>query len=583
LTADFATAQIRIIPKKGDTSKLKNWRPISLLSNFYKILSRAINNRLKGVVNRVLSRAQKGFTKSRQIQEVIINIDETIFRCKEKNINGAMICVDQAKAFDSVDHAYMEKAFKFFNFGEKFIGWLKTIGTNRRACVLLGNGKVSNFFDLLKGTAQGDCPSPIVYNICAQILIFKIELDKNIRKLPIFDNLDPPEQSDEIFSYESNLETTKNESFADDSTTLTYFEYEDLAALKKNLEDFEKLSGLKCNFDKTVIMRIGNTDSLPDPRIAELGFAISNECKLLGFTISQSEDRYKKNFEQMDTKVRNVVNFWKIFNLSLYGKITIVKSLIYPILNYYLAILPATNEWLNETEKLIENFVLQHMNVSKEKCYLDPKFGGLGLFNPGIFFRALKCSWVKRCLLLKHDNWRRLLYAESGSAGLCYVQETDAAKFGPILRNILESFIFFRDCYGSVYNNFLMIPILNNKKFFFKLDGEQQVLDKVFMNNNFNALDDNRMRTLCWADLRDGTGTGNLKSINQLRLLLGDNTSAEAYRNLTFAHKKAIINYESKNSLCMPIHEFLNKKFKGSRKFRDLMMEAERKKRPNVR
>jgi hypothetical protein len=86
------------------------------------------------------------------------------------------------------------------------------------------------------------------------------------------------------------------------------------------------------------------------------------------------------------------------------------------------------------------------------------------------------------------------------------------------------------------------------------------------------------MRTLCWADLRDGTGTGNLKSINQLRLLLGDNTSAEAYRNLTFAHKKAIINYESKNSLCMPIHEFLNKKFKGSRKFRDLMMEAERKK-----
>jgi hypothetical protein len=98
LTADSATAQIRIIPKKGDTSKLKNWRPISLLSNFYKILSRAINNILKGVVNRVLSRAQKGFTKSRQIQEVIINIDETIFRCKEKNIKGAMICVDQAKA-----------------------------------------------------------------------------------------------------------------------------------------------------------------------------------------------------------------------------------------------------------------------------------------------------------------------------------------------------------------------------------------------------------------------------------------------------------------------------------------------------
>jgi hypothetical protein len=41
LVDSFSTAQIKIIPKKGDTTKLKNWRPISLLSIFYKILSRA--------------------------------------------------------------------------------------------------------------------------------------------------------------------------------------------------------------------------------------------------------------------------------------------------------------------------------------------------------------------------------------------------------------------------------------------------------------------------------------------------------------------------------------------------------------
>jgi hypothetical protein len=137
LTETFSTAQIKLIPKKGDTSKIKNWRPISLLSNFYKILSRAINNRLKKVVNRVLSRAQKGFTKTRQIHEVIINLSETIQFCEKNNIKGAMICVDQAKAFDSVDHQYMKKVFKFFGFGERFISWLTTIGTNRRACVIL--------------------------------------------------------------------------------------------------------------------------------------------------------------------------------------------------------------------------------------------------------------------------------------------------------------------------------------------------------------------------------------------------------------------------------------------------------------
>jgi hypothetical protein len=47
LSQSFKTASIKLIPKKGDASKLKNWRPISLLSCLYKVVSRALNNRLK--------------------------------------------------------------------------------------------------------------------------------------------------------------------------------------------------------------------------------------------------------------------------------------------------------------------------------------------------------------------------------------------------------------------------------------------------------------------------------------------------------------------------------------------------------
>jgi hypothetical protein len=138
--------------------------------------------------------------------------------------------------------------------------------------VLLNDGNISTIFQLLKGTAQGDCPSPIIYNICAQILIFKIELDNRIRKLPVFPEPQNLFGDGTTFSNESNFETSKNESFADDSTTLTYFGYADLAALKDNLENFSKLSGLKCNFEKRVIVRIGEINSPPDPRIFELGF-----------------------------------------------------------------------------------------------------------------------------------------------------------------------------------------------------------------------------------------------------------------------------------------------------------------------
>jgi hypothetical protein len=62
LTDVFRGATVKLIPNKGDLSQLKNWRPISLLSNVYKILSRALNNRLNRIVNRVLAELRRVLT-----------------------------------------------------------------------------------------------------------------------------------------------------------------------------------------------------------------------------------------------------------------------------------------------------------------------------------------------------------------------------------------------------------------------------------------------------------------------------------------------------------------------------------------
>ncbi len=90
LTASFKSSIIKLIPKKGDAHDIKKWRPISLLGCLYKVISRAVNNRLKSVINRFTSRAQKGFTNHRYIQEVLINVTEKISYCKKNNISGAL-------------------------------------------------------------------------------------------------------------------------------------------------------------------------------------------------------------------------------------------------------------------------------------------------------------------------------------------------------------------------------------------------------------------------------------------------------------------------------------------------------------
>jgi exonuclease III len=177
LTRTFRTALIRLIPKKGDISMIKNWRPISLLTCFYKIVSKAVNTRLDTVIDKVTSLDQKAYNKNRYIQEALISTIDTIRHCENNGIKGAILSIDQKKAFDSVYHGYMREVYKFFGFGEIFVNLLETIGNGRTARIILENDKQSREFDLERGFAQGNGPSPKKYNIGEQILLFRLAYD----------------------------------------------------------------------------------------------------------------------------------------------------------------------------------------------------------------------------------------------------------------------------------------------------------------------------------------------------------------------------------------------------------------------
>jgi hypothetical protein len=183
LTQSFRTASIKLIPKKGDCTKIKNWRPISLLSCLYKVVSRALNNRLKKVSGIIFSRGQKGFTKDRHIQEVLMNIVEMIAHCKEYDVPGEILSIDTAKAFDTVSHRYMHLVYSFFGFGPKFIKLMETLGNNRTACIAFDDGSHSAEITLECGRAQGNTSSPVEYNMAQQIVLFKIELCPEVQSV----------------------------------------------------------------------------------------------------------------------------------------------------------------------------------------------------------------------------------------------------------------------------------------------------------------------------------------------------------------------------------------------------------------
>ena len=61
LNASFLT----IIPKKGNAVNIKDFRPISLVGSVYKLLSKVLANRLRAVLDNLISENQNSFVGGR--------------------------------------------------------------------------------------------------------------------------------------------------------------------------------------------------------------------------------------------------------------------------------------------------------------------------------------------------------------------------------------------------------------------------------------------------------------------------------------------------------------------------------------
>ena len=84
-----------------------------------------------------------------------------------------ILLIDFNKAFDSIDHEFLENTLKNFGFGENMRNWIKTFFSSREAYVMV-NGHMSTTFRLQQGVPQGDVVSPYIFLLMVEILLIKI-------------------------------------------------------------------------------------------------------------------------------------------------------------------------------------------------------------------------------------------------------------------------------------------------------------------------------------------------------------------------------------------------------------------------
>ena len=136
LSRDQRRGILNLIPKPNkDLCYLKNWRPVSILNTDYKILTKALSNRLQPILPEIVSSDQVGYIKDRQITENIRIINDIMTYTELKHIPGFISLIDFEKAFDSVEWPFLLKTLEAFNFGNTFIRWISILYTKIQSCV----------------------------------------------------------------------------------------------------------------------------------------------------------------------------------------------------------------------------------------------------------------------------------------------------------------------------------------------------------------------------------------------------------------------------------------------------------------
>ena len=188
MTVSQRTSLVSLIPKDGgDKTRIRDWRPISLLCSDYKILARVLVNRLRHLLAEILSQEQTGGLPGRQMAHNLVNVRNLIVQVNAETCNAshqvlnqpkaAVIGLDFAGAYDRVDRNLMYDTLTAYGFPVHTIDWIKTLYESSFARVIL-NGQIGDPFRFGRGVKQG-CPLAMlcyVIYIESLILRFKREL-----------------------------------------------------------------------------------------------------------------------------------------------------------------------------------------------------------------------------------------------------------------------------------------------------------------------------------------------------------------------------------------------------------------------
>ncbi|GJY76394.1 putative RNA-directed DNA polymerase [Tanacetum coccineum] len=305
---------VTIIPKVADSIGLGDFRPISLIDCYYKILAKILAERVKKVVGEVVGDVQTAFIKGRFILDGVLIANETVEFVRKKKEIGLVFKVDFEKAYDSINWKFLGDIMKRTGFGSKWCKWVENC-LNSSSMSILVNGSSTEEFTLERGVRQGDPLSLFLFILAAEGLnglVSEAVANGILKGLVI--------GSDRVVV--SHLQ------YADDTIFFGEWSRENAKALMCILICFEEVSGLKVNFNKSKLYAIG-VCSCDREEMARWMRCSTGEFPFtyLGLLIGEHMSGIKAWRPEIE-KFKNRLADWKAKSMSFGGRLTLVKSVL---------------------------------------------------------------------------------------------------------------------------------------------------------------------------------------------------------------------------------------------------------------
>ena len=343
LTKGINTTFIALIPKVSSPQRLNGFHPISLVGCMYKVLAKILANRLRAVIGSVVSDLQSAFVKGKQILDGILVANEAVDEARRLRKDMLLFKVNFEKAYDSVDLSYLDMVMQKMNFPTRWRKWMSECVGTATASVLV-NGSPTEEFPMERGLRQGDPLSPFLFLLAGEgfnvIMLFVIEAG-------LFNGYRVGRDNDLCLSHLQ---------FADDTLIIGDKSWLNVRSMQAVLLLFEQVSGLKVNFNKSLITRVNVSDSwlyeaamVLNCRVGTLPFVY------LGLPIggdSRKRDFWRLVLNSITSRLSN----WKRKILLFGARLILLKSVLSSLLVYFLSFFTAPTGIISSIESLFKFF-----------------------------------------------------------------------------------------------------------------------------------------------------------------------------------------------------------------------------------